>query len=205
MKRILLIVFVISAWCSHAQLIQSFGDFHSLTEDQATIVFGSVNAYNMEAGLEYNSSHHRLVMLIGARLWWLQEIPHYMAEKLGCSKNVDSDNDPIHSHFKVYPGGVLDHDDDKSPVDIVCTYDDSLRIQKVRLTGNTHLLVKLFLWYWENSDVKFDADKMKKGCLFYENCGSDRICFNWKGARPNIIITKNPTFQTPLPTIAERS
>lgn len=205
MKKLILVIacfFSVTAW---GQLITSAKAFKSLTEDQFYAVFGSVAAYNMEAGLEYNSSHHRLVMLIGARLWWLQELPKYMAEQLGCSNHIDSDNDPIHSHFQVVKS-ITSGDEDNTPVDIICSYtDDSLRIVNVKITGNTELLVKLFIYYWEHSEIHFDVNKFKKGCLFYENCGSDRICFNWKGVKPNITIKKNPTFVIPLPTIAERN
>src|ERR1035437_6437964 len=145
MKKAMIVLMCLMAVSAKAQLINSFKDFHSLTEDQAVTVFGSVNAYNMEAGMEYNSSHHRLVMLIGAKLWWLQEVPTYMAEKLGCSRNIDSDPDPIHSHFKVSPA-ITGGDDDATPVDIICTFNDSLRIVKVKMTRNKDLLIKLFVY-----------------------------------------------------------
>jgi len=207
MKRVLLIIACFYAVAASGQLINNFKVFHSITEEQAEFIYGSVNAYNMEAGMEYNSSHRRLVMLIGAKLIWLEEIPHYMAEQLGCSREIDSDNDPIHGHFGVHPGGVITRDDDNSVMDIQAYVDDldSMHIMKVVMKGNTDLLIKLFVWYWETSDVKFDIKKFKKGCLFYENCGSDRISFNWKNSKPNITITKNPIWPIPLPLIAERT
>jgi hypothetical protein len=142
-------------------------------------------------------------MVIGAKGWWLREISAYMVEYLGCSKYVDGNSDYYPTEFIVRPG-ITSGDDDASSVKISSVVDDSLVVKKVTITGNTDLIIKLFLYYWIESEMHFDVNKFKRGCLFYQNSGSDRICFNWKGARPNITITKNPTFPIPIPTIAAR-
>ena len=194
--------------CANAQLISKYTD---LTPNKRyfEIAYGTVSAYNMEAGMKYNSTHGRLIMCIGAKVTWLKEIPTYMVEQLGCSREIYSDADAnggIALTYQVFPGITMGSDD-KSFVQFECDdVDDSIRMKKVVITGNTELLVKLFIYYWYRDDVKFDINKFKKGCIFYENCGSDRISFNWKAkAKPFITITQNTTFPKPIPLIAELS
>ena len=203
MTKLIFIIACLLSGSAWGQLISSPKAFKSLTEEQFYEVFGSVSAYNFEEGLEIESSHHRLVMLIGAKLWWLQEIPYYMVEQLGCSPEIDGDKRAIHGHFGVHSG----FGNDNSVLEIRAHVDDidSMHITDVTMTGNTELLIQLFINYWEHSEIKFVRSKLKKGVLFYENYGSDRICFNWKGAKPTIIIKTNPNFPTLMPLAAEHS
>ena len=203
MRKVFVFIFCLVALGAKGQLLSDYPkgvDAHDFN-----IYYGSLTEYNMEEGQKYNSLHGRLIMCIGAKAIYLKEIATYMVEKLNCDNHITADNEEYPSAFLVKPGGIIGVDEDDSPVRIIADTDDSLRMKKVTITGNTELLVKLFLNYWYRSELKFDINKFKKGCLFYQNCGSDRVSFNWKGVKPNITITRNPTFPIPLPTVAERS
>lgn len=204
MRKILLFVLVLAAAAmnANAQILTTYPP--GIDKKSFDGYYGSLAEFNMQEGLKLNSPHGYLVMLIGAKGIYLREVVNYMVRELKCDNHVASDYEDYPAIYEVKPGGILEWDDDKSLVRIESKQDDSLVIKSVKITGNTDLITKLFLYYWINSELRFDENKFKKGCLFYQKCGSDLISYNWKGPKPYLTISRNPTFPIPLPKIAQR-
>lgn len=194
MRCLFTTILCLLAMQSFAQLINSPADL-GLTADQFKAMYGTVNEYNMQEGLKYNSSHGHKVMLIGAKGIWLSEIPKFCVEVLGCSRQIDTDEPRYPMYYFVYPG-ITGGDQDTSQLEMAYMPNDDVRMQWVKIIGNKTLVLKLFVYYWDESPIQIS--KLKKGVVVYKDCGSDRVTFDWRGKEPFIKVTKNPLFKKPI-------
>ncbi len=180
-----------------AMIIASPKDL-GISESAFKTAFGSVTAYNFQVNCKLTSSHGFLVPFIGAKAFWADVIPAYMASNLRCSGKIAADNGLFATFFVVNPG-ITWGDMDTSSIFISFTTDKDLHITKGTIRGNANLVERLFIRYWEKSETVWNGRDVRKGVVLQKDYLSDRITFDWKGAKPVIIITKNPAHDVPVP------
>lgn len=182
--------------------IRSYSDL-SIDEQTFKTAFGSVAAYNLQVEIRHKSRHGQMILYTGAKAIWAIHVAVYMTEELGCSREIYANDEIMPTHFVVNQAATWG-DMDTTSVYIDFTTDDSLRITKGVIKGNPMLLRRLFTRYWYQANGTVSNFNLSKGHEVHKDYVSDRITFNWKGAKPYITITRNPAFSVPWPILEER-
>jgi len=183
-------------------LIRSYTDL-PISEQTFKAVFGSVAAYNLQVSIRHKSRHGQMILYTGAKAIWAIHVAVYMTEELGCSREIYANDEIMPTHFVINQGATWG-DMDTTSVYIDFTTDDSMRITKGVIKGNPMLLRRLFTRYWYQANGTVSNFNLSKGHEVHKDYVSDRITFNWKGAKPYITITRNPAFSVPWPILEER-
>lgn len=180
MKKILLVVFLLPFVCKAQDTEHQ--PWKEFDVDSAKFVaeFGNAFEYRWQERMKRESKSHNLVVLIGAKIYWTNELSTFIqnlgwdvdfADGTGCTKYVFS-NTTTHK------------------IVMTAYYDKEYRTRGVTITGPADDLITIFARYWERSDISLNALKSKK--VVYQNFISDRASMSWPGTNPVIKIAKNP-------------
>ncbi len=145
--------------------------------------FGTSFEYGYQEQLKRQSSHHNLVVFIGAKIYWINEFSYYLQNQGWDVDFKDGDN------FTKY---TFTPNTSKISGNIYMTvyYNSDKRTTAMRITGNADNMIKLFVYYWEKSDISLN-DLKSKGEIT-QDFVNDRISISWHGNNPEISIKKNP-------------
>lgn len=188
-------------------LIQNWQQTGLDSYDDFLYSYGSVKEYNLEKGVMYNSPHHCLVLMIGGKPRWIVRISQYLANE-GYSNDCVIDDGVINVHkgwiSYTMHAGVSNKRNDKVVVKALIDLDKG-RTTSVLITGNTEMLVNMFLYYWTGPGARIQRQSLKHGGTIYRDVASDRVTFDWRNANPIIRVSKNPRFPKSLMEIASDS
>ena len=163
--------------------------WQKLEMDSVTFVqqYGTVQQYGYQKQIEQRSSHKQLCILIGAKAIWLYNLAYYLGMNEYNVEWAEPDNFQgvvLTATHKIYTTS-------KAPtVKVRAPYNKSLQVTSITITGPVDDIIKLFIKYWELTDLSFNQLKTKKAVT--KDFVSDRVSFTWQGEQPIITVTKNP-------------
>lgn len=181
MKRILFITAVLLfVLKSHAQTNDHVWEKLKIDSVSFASKYGTECEYGFQQDILYKSRHGFGALIIGAKINYLDRLASY----LGNIYNYEGDfNNGLVFTPKIYSKKpykiLLSHGDDKND-----------RVLWVKITGPADDIINIFIKYWEHSQISLNDLKSKK--TVYQDFGSDRITFSWKGVNPLITISNVP-------------
>jgi hypothetical protein len=183
MKKLLFILLIISSFQIHAQeeLWKKYGvDSLGFVE-----IFGSIDQYKYQKGIEQKSSHKTLCVWIGSRPQWLYNFATYLGKN---NYNVEWDeNSNTHIVIRATP---KTYNSAKPPViKLIAPYTVDYVTKSATITGPADDVIKIFIGYWELSGLSMNELKTKKAVT--KEFVSDKVSLTWSGSAPIIQVTKN--------------
>lgn len=175
MKKLLTIAGVLISLSLHAQ---------PFSEEQETTV--------QQIAMR-KSSHGQMAYFVGFSSQWLNNLSIYLQQN-GYSYFEQPSNDNLWAaKFKPRTGSR------NAYLKVAGNIDSKNIISTVTVTGTPDEVVRLFLYYWDND---ISLAQLKKGGYIYQDHGTDRVTFDWKGTDPVVRIVKNP--DAPLITVSQK-
>jgi hypothetical protein len=149
--------------------------------------YGTLEQYQYQKSIESKSQSKQLCLLIGAKAIWLYNLAYYLGMN---NYNVEW-NEPEDFQGVVIVATAKIYTTQEPPtIKIKAPVNDDLITTSATITGPADDLIKLYVNYWELTDLSLNDLKTKKAVT--KNFVSDRILFSWQGANPEIKIVKNP-------------
>ncbi len=192
MKSVLLILTVsLSSFFCKAQFIEHW---NRITEDSVAFaqVYGSVDEYNYQHMVRHSNRHNFRIHFINTKPYYITAVVEWLAQEGYCGNTFWEKEDPgIYYECGSDACPPPSEDNQKSPPFAIRAFvNKKNRIVSVKISGDMNVLVKLFLYYWEGTNIK--GGQIRKGKEIYQDSMDDRITFSWHGDKPVIIIKKNP-------------
>lgn len=133
----------------------------------------------------YNSTHGRLCHIINYDVSWANNISVYLQENgYKYQEQAQPLNTMVAKLNCVKPDRM-----GKRYLLITAKYGKDNKTKSLTITGTADELAELFVYYWQSH---ISINKLKSGGYFYQDYGTDRITFDWKGKQPVIRIMNNP-------------
>lgn len=184
MRKLILFAALALSLQTSAQLIESPASLNMDSTEFAQ-VYGSVKEYNFQHGSMYNN---KPVLLIGTKASYVKAVCQYLTDN-GLGREVEVETGDNWIAYNVPVTGIVNPNEPAS-VNIKAFVDlETLRTNKVTITGRTDEVIKLFLFYWTS---ELSMEELKKKGRVIQDYASDRIEFDWSKAQPVLTITKNP-------------
>ncbi|MFN4248953.1 MAG: hypothetical protein ACK4EY_14595 [Flavipsychrobacter sp.] len=142
---------------------------------------------DIQTSVMHNSRSKLGAMFIDFNINWVGNISVFLQENGYRPVDIRNKNLNVFEHKLVNPSP---YSSDNNFVKITGYYDKNMRTTSVVIDGTPDELVYLFVNYWEDTHVSIN--NLKKGGYVYQDFGSDRIIFEWKGTNPRIRIIHNP-------------
>lgn len=148
-------------------------------------VFGSLDQYSYQKGIERKSDHKLLCVWTGAKAQWLYNFAMYLS-----LENYDVVWEDEQEGKIVIEGTRKIYTTDKAPVvKLIAPIDSEGIVLSANITGPSDDLIHIFIDYWQLSDLSMNELKTKRAVV--KNFVSDKVSFTWPGADPVITVTKN--------------
>jgi len=161
--------------------------WEKLELDSTTFVdrYGTPTQYFYQKNLQEKSSHKMLCLWTGATPIWLYYFAMYLDKDYAVVWDANTDNViEIIATPKIFSTA-------KPPKIILkAVYNDQLQITSATITGPADDLIKIYIDYWELTDLSFNDLKTKKAIT--KNFVSDKVSFRWTGETPEVKVEKNP-------------
>jgi hypothetical protein len=142
--------------------------------------YGTPCEYAFQKDILNKSRHQFAAVFIGGKVNYLNRLASYLGNIYNYEGEVDAGTVFTPKIFtKAAPKIILNHGEDKND-----------RVTWVTITGPADDIINIFVDYWENTHISLNDLKSKK--TIYQDFGSDRISFTWKGVNPVIIIKNVP-------------
>lgn len=140
----------------------------------------------IQTSIMQKSTHKKGALFIGYDVNWLNHISVWLQERRYSHIATPQGDNVWRATFKpVSPGRSKD-----AVLKIAAQHDNNMKTTSVTITGTPDELIELFVYYW--NDTHISLNKLKQGGYIYQDSGTDRITFDWKGTRPVIKIMSNP-------------
>jgi flagellar basal body-associated protein FliL len=146
--------------------------------------YGNPMQYAYQQQIKSQSSHKLLVVFIGSKTTYLLDFAYYLGTQ-NYDISIDQPEDNI-TIFAQKRNGLSDY----PSVKVVATHDAEFITKKVVITGPADDLIKIFLGYWDRSDLSLND--LKKNKAVVKDFINDRVSFTWTGVDPVITVTKSP-------------
>jgi hypothetical protein len=181
MKKLIIILLFAPLALSAQKPWEKFDDMDSVEfVDQ----FGTVAQYEFQKSIEQKSNHKTLCLFVGAKPIWLYNFATYLGYK---NYNVTFDEGDGEIIVEASPKIFTT---DTAPVlKLNAPYNESAQTVSVKITGPADDMIKIFLDYWQLSDVSLNDLKAKKAIV--KEMLSDKVSFTWTGIDPVITVSKN--------------
>ncbi|MBN8834589.1 MAG: hypothetical protein ABS68_00150 [Niastella sp. SCN 39-18] len=183
MKKIIILVF--SFCIVNTSTAQK--EWEKLNMDSITFAykFGSETEFKMQQQIMNSSRNGYRVFLIGAKAGYLNYLLLYLMQKHWEISTKETDGAitataTMYNNEKAY----------NAKLNMSFFRNKENRITKVTISGTANDVIDMFIFYWENFD--FDYNRLKTNREICTNNASDKVCFSWKNANPQISIIKGP-------------
>lgn len=149
-------------------------------------MFGSVEQYSYQKGIERESQHKTLCVWTGAKAYWMYNFAMYLN-----LENYDVVWDDEQENKIVIEATPKIYSTEKAPmIKVTAPYNEEGKILSAKITGPADDLIHIFIDYWQLSELSMNELKTKRAVV--KNFVSDKVSFTWPGADPVITVTKNP-------------
>lgn len=123
------------------------------------------------------------VVLIGQKMYWYNQLSIYM-QAAGYSPNDDDRMIGDEMRFSYTENGAIGRR--LSKFNVAIKLDKDGRMMQINITGDADPLSEMFIGYWGMYGIS--ANELKSKGIITNAFASDRITFDWKGAKPVIRI-----------------
>jgi len=145
--------------------------------------FGTIEQYNYQKDLERKSSHKMLCLWTGAKAIWLYNFAMYL------DKDYSVQWEPTDNEVVIVATARVSTTATPPVIRLVAPFNEKEQIMSALVTGPADDIIKIFVNYWQLSELSYNDLKSKKAVV--KNFVSDKVSIAWVADQPTISVSKN--------------